>query len=108
MIGETDARGRAAEADSSSVQRLAETAIKAYLALRPVYRFRDDLKGTVARAALAGVTVEQNNLVITLSIWNLTVMVAIFGLGLIVALYLVSLIIRRFWRGPATPYRGGG
>ena len=104
VIGEADTQGRVAE----TVQRLAEAAIKAYLAARPVYQFRNDLKGIVAKAALSGVAIEQNNLVVTLSIWNLMVMVAIFGLALIVVLYLISLLIRHFRRGRATPDRGGG
>ena len=46
VIGERDARGRMGEAAGAAVQRLAETAIKAWLAARPVYRFKDDFKGS--------------------------------------------------------------
>ncbi len=76
------------------MQRLVEIAIKLYLARQPVYRFKNDLTGTVAKMALAGVAVEQNNLVAYLSIWSLTAVVAICGLIVLVALYLAYLFIR--------------
>ena len=76
------------------MQRLVEIAIKLFLATQPVYRFKNDLTGRVATLALADVAIEQDNLVITLSIWSLAAAVAIFGVIVLAALYLVYLFIR--------------
>jgi hypothetical protein len=96
VAGEDDTarRGRVADAAGSAVQRLAETAIKSYLATRPVYRFKDNFKGIVLKAALVDVTIEQNILAVTVSLWNLTVTVAAFALGLIVVLLVIVWLIR--------------
>jgi hypothetical protein len=71
-------------------QRLEETAgklvaagVKAYLAARPVYRFKDDVKGIVLKAAVANVAIEGDRLVITVSLISLTRTVALY-LGLLV------------------------
>jgi hypothetical protein len=88
-------RGRAAEATGSAVQRLAEAAIKAYLATRPVYRFKDDFKGFVLKAALVDVAIEQNALVVTLSLWNLTVAAATWALLFLGVLVLIYLLVSR-------------
>jgi Protein of unknown function (DUF1439) len=93
VVGET-APAAGSEIASPAVQQFVEIAIKLYLARQPVYRFKNDLTGTVAKMALAGVAVEQNNLVAYLSIWSLTAAVAIFGLIVLVALYLAYLFIR--------------
>lgn len=95
VIGDDDAaRRRLSETAGAAVQRLAETAIKTYLATRPVYRFKDDVKGFVLRAALGDVVIEQNTLVVTFSLWNLTVTTALFALGLIIALVFGVYLIR--------------
>jgi Protein of unknown function (DUF1439) len=94
VAGEDSAHGRLTEAARSAVQRLAEAAIKAYLATRPVYRFKDDFKGIVLKASLVDVTIEQNALVVTFSLWNLTMTVASFALVLIGALLVIYLLIR--------------
>jgi hypothetical protein len=93
VVGETEAAA-GSEIASPAVQRLVEIAIKLYLATQPVYRFKNDFKGRVAKMALADVAVEQNNLVISLSIWSLTAAVSIFGLIVLAALYLVCVFIR--------------
>jgi hypothetical protein len=93
VVGET-ASAAGSEIASPAVQRLVEIAIKLYLATQPVYRFKNDFMGRVAKMALAGVAVEQNNLVIYLSIWSLTAAVAIFGLIVLAALYLAYRLIR--------------
>jgi len=95
VIGEGDSPAGVAEATSSTIQRLVEAAIKIYLATQPVYRFSDDLMGTVLQAALADVSIQQDKLVITLSVWHLAAMVAIFGLVCIVVVYLIALVRRR-------------
>ncbi|TMJ22874.1 MAG: hypothetical protein E6G96_19295, partial [Alphaproteobacteria bacterium] len=68
--------------------------MKAYLATRPVYRFKDDFKGFVIKAALADVGIEQNTLVVRFSLWSLTVTVAIFALVLAGVLFVIYLLIR--------------
>jgi Protein of unknown function (DUF1439) len=65
--------------------------LKAYLAARPVYRFKDDFKGIVVRAALADVTTNADTLVIKLTLIRLTLTVAI---GLAVLLAVVFLIVQ--------------
>jgi hypothetical protein len=91
---ETAARRRLSEAAGPAVQRLAETAIKSYLATRPVYRFKDDFKGFVLKAALVDVKIADNVLVVTFSLWNLTVTAALFALALLFALAFMGFLIR--------------
>ena len=93
VVGETGAAA-GSEIASPAVQRLVEIAIKLYLATQPVYRFKNNLTGRVAKLALADVAIEQNKLVITLSIWSLAAAVAIFGVIVLAALYLAYLFIR--------------
>jgi hypothetical protein len=95
VAGDDDAAGAPLlVAARTAVQRLAETAIKAWLAARPAYRFKDDFKGIVVKAALVDVVIEQGALVVTFSVWSLTVTVAIFVLVLIGLLLLVYWLIR--------------
>jgi uncharacterized protein DUF1439 len=96
VAGDEDAatRRRLTELAGAGVQRLAETAIKAYLATRPVYRFKDDFKGIVLKAALVDLTIEQSTMVVTFSVWNLTLTVAIYALVLIVLLLVIYWLIR--------------
>lgn len=95
VVGDdSESRGRASEAARSAAQHIAETAVKAYLATRPVYRFKDDFKGLALKAALADVGIEQNTLVVTFSLWSLTVTVAIFALVLAGVLFVIYLLIR--------------
>jgi Protein of unknown function (DUF1439) len=65
--------------------------LKAYLAARPVYRFKDDVKGIVVKAALSDVTINADALVIKLTLVRLTLTVAI---GLAVLLAVVFLIVQ--------------
>jgi hypothetical protein len=66
---------------------------KAYLAARPVYRFKDDLKGIVLKAAVADVAIQADTIAVTLSLVRLTETVAIglatFGLILLLIVLLV-------------------
>ena len=103
VVGETGSAA-GSETASPAVQRLVEIAIKLYLATQPVYRFKNDFMGRVAKLALADVAVEQNNLVISLSIWSLTAVVAIFGVIVLAALHFAYLFIRYPpWREPSVP-----
>ena len=96
VAGEEDTatRSRFTEAVGLAVQRLAETATKAYLAARPVYRFKQDFKGVVLKAALVDVTIRQNTLAVTFSLWNLTVTVATFAVVLLGVLLVIFLLVR--------------
>jgi hypothetical protein len=78
-------------------QRLEETAgklvaagIKAYLAARPVYRLKDDVKGIVLKAAVTDVAIEGNRLVVMVSLISLTRTVALFLCLLVLAVILLA------------------
>src|SRR5262247_1666208 len=92
VVGEEG--GRLANTVRSTLQGVAESGIKAYLATRPVYRLKDDFKGVVLKAALVDVAIEQNTLAVTFSLWNLTLTVAMFALILIVLLLVIYWLIR--------------
>jgi hypothetical protein len=81
--GDDAAGGPRAQAAGATVRRIAETAMQVYFAAQPVYRFKEDFKGFVLRAALKDVTIEQNAVMVTFSIWNVTVTVAILAVVLI-------------------------
>ena len=91
MVGEG---GRLGNAVRSTLQGVAENGIKAYLATRPVYRLKDDFKGLVLKAALVDVTIEQNSLAVTFSLWNLTVATGMFVLILIILVLVIYWLIR--------------
>jgi hypothetical protein len=86
--------GRLSNAVRSALQGLAESGIKAYLAARPVYRFKDDFKGVVLKAALVDVALEQNTLAVTFSVWNLTMTAGMFALILIIVVLVIYWLIR--------------
>src|SRR5262245_22485642 len=86
--------GRLTNTVRSALQGVAESGIKAYLAARPVYRFKDDFKGMVLKAALVDVAIEQNALAVTFSLWNLTVTAATFALILIILMLVIYWLIR--------------
>jgi hypothetical protein len=92
VVGEEG--GRLANAARSTLQGAAESGIKAYLATRPVYRFKDDFKGLVLKAALVDVAIEQNTLAVTFSLWKLTMTAAMFALILILLALAVYMLIR--------------
>jgi hypothetical protein len=92
VVGEEG--GRLRNAVRSALQGVAEGGIKAYLAARPVYRFKDDFKGVVLKAALVNVAIEQNTLAVTFSLWNLTMTAALFALILIILVLVIYWLIR--------------
>lgn len=59
-------------------------AVRAWLAARPVYRFKDDARGVVLRAAIDDVAVDGDRLVIHASLIRLTAAVAGWLCGLLV------------------------
>ncbi|HEV3394908.1 MAG TPA: hypothetical protein VG100_02130, partial [Xanthobacteraceae bacterium] len=66
----------------------------AYLAARPVYRFKDDLKGIALKAAITDVAIEGNAIAIGVSLINLSVMVAVCLLVLLVIVVVVVQLVR--------------
>ena len=92
VVGEEG--GRLSNAVRSTLQGAAESGIKAYLATRPVYRFKDDFKGLVLKAAFVDVAIEQNNLTVTFSLWNLTMAAGMFALSLIILVLVIYWLIR--------------
>jgi hypothetical protein len=78
----------------AALQRVAEPALKTYLTMRPVYRFKDDFKGVVLKAALVDVAVERNTLAVTFSLWNLTAAVAVFAFLAFGVLLIIYFLVR--------------
>lgn len=68
--------------------------VKAYLAARPAYSFKDDLKGLVLKGAITDVAIEGNAVAIGVSLFNLSVMVAICLLALLTILLVVTQLMR--------------
>jgi uncharacterized membrane protein len=64
------------------------TAVAQYAAVytlerRPVYRLKDGVKGFLIKASLASVTIDQDRIVVTFSIWQLTASVMLGALCLL-------------------------
>jgi hypothetical protein len=77
---------------------IAEQGIKAYLATYPIYRLKDDAKGLVLRTLLRAIAIENNTLVVTVSLWGLTLSAALWALLLLgVAIFAVQLIRHPRW-----------
>jgi uncharacterized protein DUF1439 len=76
---------------SEAIRNVVATGMTAYLAARPVYRFKDDLKGIVVKAALADVAMQPDAIVITLSVVKLS---ATIGVGLAALLVIVVLVVQ--------------
>ncbi len=68
--------------------------LRTYLAARPVYRFKDDIKGIVLRAAISDVTTQTDAIVVNVSLVNLTVTVAIFLTVLLAIVFLIVQLVR--------------
>ena len=89
-------RGRIEAAAHSVV----EIGIKTFLAERPVYRFRDNLRGMILNAAITNIAISGNTLVIGVSLWNVTAIVLAFVLVVLLALWLIVVLIRHPMWGP--------
>jgi hypothetical protein len=91
-------RSRLGQRLEEAAGKLVAAGIKAYLAARPVYRFKDDVKGIVLKAAVTNVAIESDRLVITVSLISLTRTVALFlGLLLLALILLVQLRLHPGW-----------
>ena len=82
--------GALRERAEAAAAKVIAAGLKAYLAERPVYRFKDDLKGIVLKAAISDVATQSDAIVITVSLVKLTVTV---GLDLALLLALLVLIV---------------
>lgn len=63
--------------------------IKAYLAERPVYRFKDDLKGIVLKATISDIATRDDAIVITISVVTFNVLAAVSVAALLTILFLI-------------------
>ena len=64
----------------------------------PVYTLKSDLRGTIIRAGLESVKIENSQLVVVISFWKLSVMVGIWMLCLVAALgFAVALALNPGW-----------
>jgi hypothetical protein len=70
--------------------------LKAYLAERPVYRFKDDLKGIVLKATIADIATRDDAIVITVSLVTFNVLAAIS----VAALLAIMVLIVQLYRYP--------
>jgi hypothetical protein len=59
----------------------------------PVYRLKDGVKGLLIKASLASLTIDQDRLVVTFSIWQLTLSVLFGFLRLIGGIVLMLILI---------------
>jgi hypothetical protein len=68
--------------------------IKAYLAARPAYRFKDDFKGALVKATVTNIAVAGNTLAIGVSLMGLTVGVGAWLAGLTLVLCAAWWLVR--------------
>jgi len=72
--------------------------LRTYLAERPVYRFKDDLKGFVLKAAITDIATQADAIVVTVSVLSFTETVAIdLALLLLIVFLLVQLVRHPEW-----------
>lgn len=81
------------EAAEVAGQRLVQRSAEAVLAITPVYKIPDTLKGQTIRMFLHSVEVKDGNLVAHLSLWQFTVSVMLFGLALLAAIGMVCALL---------------
>lgn len=80
--------------------------LRAYLAERPVYRFKDDFKGIVLKAAVSNVAIQGDAILITVSLVTLTVMTAVSLAALLVITFLMIHLVRHPDWGLPVPESG--
>ncbi len=79
--------------------KAADAAIRKFLEERPVYRLKDDIKGAVMKGALDNISVADERLNVTFSLWRLTT-AAVGGLvSLLLGIIVALLVIRMIWVG---------
>lgn len=85
---------------------VAENAATSFLARRPVYRPKDDMRGLLIKASLESVKVDQSQIVITFSLWQLTVSVLFGLLCLIGCIATIWVLIKHPFLGLTTIFLG--
>ena len=100
MLGGENNPDTLRERIEAAAHSVVEIGIKTFLAERPVYHFRDNLKGTVLNAAITDVTIAGNTLVIGVSLRNVTAIVIGFFLVALLSVWLVVVLIRHPMWGP--------
>lgn len=81
------------EAAEVAGQKLVQRSAEAVLAVTPVYKIPDTLKGQTIRMFLHSVEVKDGNLIAHLSLWQFTVSVLLFGLALLAAIGMVCALL---------------
>lgn len=81
------------EAAEVAGQKLVQRSAEAVLAVTPVYKIPDTLKGQTIRMFLHSVEVKDGNLIAHLSLWQFTVSVMLFGLALLAAIGMVCALL---------------
>lgn len=81
------------EAAEVAGQKLVQRSAEAVLAVTPVYKIPDTLKGQTIRMFLHSVEVKDGNLIAHLSLWQFTVSVMLFGLALLAAIGIVCALL---------------
>jgi hypothetical protein len=85
---------------------VAENAATGFLARRPVYRPKDDVRGLLIKASLESVKVNQGHVVITFSLWQLTGSV-LFGLLCLISFVVAAwVLIKHPFLGLTTIFLG--
>ena len=94
VAGRIDRLGALRERLETAAGNAIAAGLKVYLAERPVYRFKDDFKGIVLKAAISDIVMRDDAIVITLSLVKLTEMVAVYVIALLVIMVLIVLLLR--------------
>jgi hypothetical protein len=72
---------------------VAQNAAVHTLEQRPVYRPKDDVKGLLIKASLASVTIDEDRIAVTFSIWQLTLSVLFEILCLLSGIVVILIIL---------------
>lgn len=87
-------KGEIMQKVDKAIHDLTVKAAKTALETTPVYTFKDDYKGTVARLALEKVEVVQDAVIVKLSFWRLTMAVFTFiGIAILCLGFMVVLVL---------------
>ena len=75
--GAADALQQKTRGLEAAAQQLAQNAMKAELAKRPIYRLKDDAKGEILRESLDSLAVEADKVVLRVTLWRVTFLAAL-------------------------------
>jgi hypothetical protein len=94
VAGRLERLGALRERLETAVGNAIAAGLRAYLAERPVYRFKDDVKGIVLKAAISDIATQADAIVITISLVKVTAMVAICVAALLAIMVLIVQLLR--------------